>query len=211
MKYMGLFTVYHLIYVVLIFLPITYAFLAIPGSTMNWAGKILTIIFSLAFYIVVRKYFKNHDYISSPPSKSSYKKILTIGLISLAVMCALTLVFSHSKPLDIEKLAYQLIMPGLDEELWRGLLLGLLLFSLKGDKFKFGQPAVWITTIIFALSHSLYFQNWEIGFALDAFIVTGALGYMLGWMIVYSGSILPALIFHNLINFTTNFIEMFVL
>ncbi|MEM1135747.1 MAG: CPBP family intramembrane glutamic endopeptidase [Bacteroidota bacterium] len=210
-KYIGLLTFYHITYVILLFLPIAYTYFSIPESTMNWVGKIMTIIFSLIFYFMIKNYLNNQDFISSPPSKGTYKKVLLIGLITIAIMCTLTILFSKSKPLNIENLTYQLIMPGLDEELWRGIILGFLVIVLRSGKFKFGHPAVWAATIIFALNHSLYFQNWELGFAFDAFIITGALGYILGWMIIYSRSILPALIFHNLINFSTNFIEMLVL
>ncbi|MEQ8361959.1 MAG: CPBP family intramembrane glutamic endopeptidase [Cyclobacteriaceae bacterium] len=210
-KYAGLLTLYHLAYVALIFLPLAYSYLAIPGGSMNWTGKLLAILFSLVFYWMVRHHFNDHDFIVSPPLKGSIKKVTRVGLITIAVMCVLTVVFSKTKPLDIEKLSYQLTMPGLDEELWRGILLGLLLIILKDGKFKMGHPAVWVVTIIFALGHSLYFKDWELGFALDAFIITGALGFILGWMTIYSRSILLAIVFHNLINFSTNFIEMVIL
>jgi len=210
-KYINLFTIYYITYVVLIFLPVVYADFSISGSTMNWTGKILTIIFSFIFYFVTRNNLNGQDFISSTPSKGSNKKVLIVGLVAIGVMCTLTILFSKSKPLNIEKLVYQLTMPGLDEELWRGILLGFLVKILKNGEFKFGHPAIWITTAIFALNHSIYFQNWELGFALEAFIVTGALGFILGWMIFHSRSILPALIFHNLINSSTTFIEMFLL
>ena len=207
-KYVGLLTLYHIMYVGILFLPIAFTNLSILDGTMNWTGKVLTIIFSLVFYFIVRNNYGDNDFIMSLPSKDSYKKVLIVGLTTIVVMCALTMLFSKGKPLNIEKLAYQLTMPGIDEELWRGILLGFIVIIVKKGKFKFGHPAIWITTIIFALSHSLYFQNWDLGFALDAFIITGVLGYTLGWMTIYSRSILAALIFHNLINFSTNIIEM---
>lgn len=210
-RYIGLLSLYHVIYVGLLFLPITFTFLSIFGTTMNWSGKLIAILFSLVFYFSIRKYFSKHDYVLSLPSKQSIKKVLIVGLVTLIVMCVLTLVFSKGKMLNAEKLSYQLTIPGIDEELWRGILIGLLVIMLKDVKFKFGHPVVWITAAIFAFGHSLHFQNWTLGFSLDAFIISGVLGYILGWMTIYSRSILPALIFHNLINFSTNLIEMVVL
>ncbi len=129
----------------------------------------------------------------------------------MIAMCLLTFAFSQSKVLDIEKLLYQATMPGIDEELWRALMLMLLLPLMKQRHFRFGHPAVWFTTIIFALGHSFYFENWNMGFAADAFIITGILGYILGWVMVRSQSILFALILHNLINLSTNLLEMLFL
>lgn len=210
-KYLVLISSYHILYVALLFLPISYPFLSLSESTLNWTGKFLTLIFSTIFYFTCRKHFTKFDYVLAMPSKGSLKKIILVGSITLITMCALTIFFSKGKSLDIERLGYQLTMPGLDEELWRGIIIGTLLMVLKEKYYKSGHPAIWITTIIFGLNHSLYFQNWELGFALDAFIVTGTLGYILGWMIYRSKSILPAIIFHNLINFSTNFLEMVVI
>ncbi|QTD38068.1 CPBP family intramembrane metalloprotease [Polaribacter batillariae] len=202
---------YHLSYVILIFIPISFSFLSIPNTEMNWAGKILALLFSIVFYFLVKNYLKDNDFILSLPIKKSRRKVIIVGLVTVIFMAVLTMAFSRSKPLNTEILFYQMTMPGIDEELWRGILLGLLIPIIKNSKFKLGHPAIWATTLIFALGHSLFLQNWELQFAIDAFIITGILGYILGWMTYYSKSILPAIIFHNLINFSTNFIEMFFL
>ncbi len=202
---------YHLIYVSLLFIPIEFNFLQVPGASLNWTGKILAILFSLSFYFYKKGNLGEYGFINSKPLKGSTKKVMLVGGITILFMCLLTFAFSNGKPLSIERLAYQFTMPGIDEELWRGILLGLIIPLIKNRKFKMGHPALWITSIIFALGHSLYLENWNFGFALDAFILTGILGYILGWTILKSRSILPALILHNLINFSTNFLEMIVL
>ncbi|MEO0570065.1 MAG: CPBP family intramembrane glutamic endopeptidase [Bacteroidota bacterium] len=208
----GLLTfLYHVFYVILLFLPIAYSFLSISDTLMNWTGKILTILFSIIFYIIARRHFEEHDYVFSIAAKRSYKKIAAVGLITASVMVGLTLVFSQSKELNLEILFYQITMPGLDEELWRGIVIGLLVPVVNKGKFRFGHPTIWATTLIFALGHSVFLQNWVFEFAFDAFVITGILGYILGWMTYASKSILPAIIFHNLINFSTNFIEMIIL
>ncbi len=206
LKVIGLVTIYHLLYVTLLYLPIEVSSMYL--GTMNWSGKMIAFGFSILFYFLTKDSLEGNDYVSSIPEKDRLKKVVAVGLITVAVMCLLTFMFSSGKPMEIEKLMFQLTMPGLDEELWRGILLGLLILVTKEGKFKFGHPALWTTTIIFSLGHSLYFQNWELGFAVDAFIVTGVLGFILGWMTLTTRSILPAIIFHNLINFSTNILEM---
>ncbi len=207
----GLASLYHMVYVALIFVPIVYTSFQIPITQQNWTGKLLAILFSIMFYFATRKHFKEYDYVLSLPKKKSLYRILVVGLITLFMMSTLTIVFSKSKDLNLEVLCYQMTMPGLDEELWRGILLGLLMTITGSRRFKFGHPAVWATTLIFALGHSLFLQDWEFAFTLDAFIITGILGYILGWMTYYSKSILPAIIFHNLMNFSTNALEMLIL
>ena len=208
-KYLGIFCIYYLGYVFFLFLPSSID-ITIPGSSMNWAGKILAIIYSLVVYFVIKNMFV-HDYVMAKPSQGSIKKAIWIGTTILGVMCLLTISFSKSKPIDVERLVYQLTMPGLDEELWRGISIAILVIIIKDTGYKFAHPAIWVTTIIFALSHSLYFQSGALGFGLDAFIVSGILGFILGWMTLHCRSIIPALILHNLINFTTNSLEMFIL
>ncbi len=210
-KRIGLLLLYQSVYLVLIFLPLQFAVLSIPASTMNWSGKLLALAFSTTFYLFYKPVFEKTDFMKISPAKGSLKSVVLVGMIILAVMCALTLAFSKGKPLDIERLAYQATMPGLDEELWRGLILMLIIPLMQESKYRLGHPGVWFTTIIFALGHSLYLQDWQFGFAADAFVVTGVLGYILGWTILRTKSILPALILHNLINFSTNLLEMLLL
>ncbi len=206
-----LIAIYQLVYVFLIFLPIQYSAFWIPESSMNWSGKLLATAFSIGFYMFFKNGFSDFDFIRSSPDRTALRRIVLVGGITLIAMCLLTFAFSQGKDLDLEKLFYQATMPGIDEELWRGLMLMLILPLMKPTGCRFGHPAVWFTTIIFALGHSLYFDNWNLGFAADAFIITGILGYILGWVIMRSQSILLALILHNLINLSTNLLEMLVL
>ena len=106
---------------------------------------------------------------------------------------------------------YQATMPGIDEEIWRAIVIGLCCVIIGHEKYKFGHPSVWLSTFLFAIGHSVSLSNWEFQFFADAFIVSGLLGYLLGWMTYTSRSLIPALILHNLINFSTNLIEMLIL
>ena len=207
-KKVGISFLYELIYVVLIFLPIHYVVLTVPESVMNWSGKLLAIAFTLIVFFLFRNDWNLSKFINIRPEKDAIKKVVIIGGITIISMCLLTIVFSKGKALDIERLAYQATMPGIDEELWRSIIIALLFPLIKTSQFKIGHPVVWFTTLIFALGHSLYLQDWNFGFSLDAFIITGILGYILGWTILKTRSILLALILHNMINFSTNFIEM---
>ncbi len=202
---------YHLVYVILIYIPIYESTFSIPGTTMNWSGKLLAIIFSVSFYSYFKDLFEIKNFLRLKPQAGSLRKVCLVGGITLMGMCLLTFAFSGIKIFNPERLAYQAMMPGLDEEIWRGILLGLLLPFIKDRNFKLGHPALWFTTVVFALGHSLFLEDFRVSFAADAFILTGLLGFVLGWVTLKSKSILPALILHNLINASTNFIEMLIL
>ena len=201
--------IYEIGYITLLFLPITYRTLAIPETSMNWSGKVLAILFSVTFYYFTRIKLGDKDYITNPVKFPL--KVLMVGAVTLAIMCLLSFSFSNGKEVSLERLAYQLTMPGLDEELWRGILIGFIAVIVKKESFKFGHPGVWITTFAFAIGHSVFINEWSFSFAADAFIVSGVLGYIFGWMIVKSKSIVPAIILHNLINFSSNLIEMYLI
>lgn len=211
LKALSIIATYHLLYAVTLLAPIEYS-LQFQNTSMNWTGKIGAMALSIAFYFFIKKRLVDCDFITRNTKKDALKKVILVGTITWLVMCFLTVAFSNgARPLNVEKLLYQLTMPGLDEELWRAILLGLMIPIVKDRKFKLGHPALWATTIIFSLIHSVYMSDGQLGFAPDAFIVTGLLGYILGWTTLKSRSLLPAIILHNLINFSTNFLEMYVL
>lgn len=202
---------YNLIYITILLLPLSYEIIAIPGTTMNWAGKLLAVTFSITVYFIFKKQWQLDSFINFSPDPSALKKVLMVGGVTLVAIGLLVFISSGGQAIDVENLAFQATMPGIDEELWRGILIALIFPLFKNSRFKMGHPAVWFTTMIFAVGHSLFLQDWSFSFQLPAFIVTGGMGYVLGWVILKSKSFFPALILHNLLNLTINVIPMFLL
>jgi membrane protease YdiL (CAAX protease family) len=102
-------------------------------------------------------------------------------------------------------------MPGIDEEIaFRGIMLGLLTKMLRPNpKFTFFHPAILVTGLLFGLAHGLLLtKSFELSFKSGPFISTMILGMIWGWMTMKSGSILLALISHNLGNVTNKLIQM---
>lgn len=107
---------------------------------------------------------------------------------------------------NISQLKFQFTMPGIDEELaFRGIMLGILSNTLRSKihigSINLGNPSLIITSILFGLGHSLkiddiynFHQNWF------EFVNMFAIGLLLGWMTIKSGSIIMAILSHNLIN-----------
>jgi membrane protease YdiL (CAAX protease family) len=97
-------------------------------------------------------------------------------------------------------------MPGIDEEIaYRGILLGLLVKILKPviriGKIGLGHPAVLTTALLFGLAHGFFLTgSYGITFKAYPFFYTTLDGFIWGWFTLRSGSILLALISHNLTN-----------
>ena len=114
----------------------------------------------------------------------------------------MSFLFFFSK-FNLETLAFQISLPGIDEEImFRGILLGLLATSLK-DKISFlGNPSVLLTAILFGFMHALTLnKDYSINFEPIYFIQTGFAGYVWGWITIKSRSILLAIVSHNFSNF----------
>ena len=111
---------------------------------------------------------------------------------------------------NIETLAFNLILPGIDEEIiFRGILLGLLMSILKENVFSIINPSVLVTSILFGFIHALKLNSHNsIDFDIIYFFQTGLAGYAWGWITVKSKSILFAILSHNFSNFFGTLITM---
>jgi hypothetical protein len=111
---------------------------------------------------------------------------------------------------DFETLAFQLTLPAIDEEImFRGILLGLLMSSLKSRIPIFGNPSVLLTALLFALVHALTFtNNYYLNFNIPNFIEIAIVGYVFGWITIKSRSIVLAIFSHSCIDFFGKLVTM---
>lgn len=178
-------------------------------SNWNWEGKILGITYGIICYYVFRKRFTPNNLFTLKQKRENIR-ITSIVSISVVVIMSLIYYFIAESDFDIETLAFQLTMPALDEEIIsRGVLLGLLLTILKDKVSYLGNPSIFITGILFGLSHALTLNNnFEINFDSIYFIHTGLGGYIFGWLALKSRSILLPILTHGFTNFFAAFATM---
>ena len=205
-KHLLLFASYYFFYLILLVIPNLFPALRIVESAWNWSGKLYAITGSIIFYSLFRKAFSQHNYITFRQNNNSLKPkfyaVVVIFFVSVGLAC-----FSANKSeTSLEDFLFQFTMPGLDEELaFRGIMLGLLSNTLQPKIYlgsrSLGNPALIITSILFAAGHSfsidgnwVFHQNWF------EFINMFAIGLLLGWMTIKSGSILMSILVHDLIN-----------
>ena len=210
LKILIAFVVFFLINQILLYLPIIYPEVRISNwnSNWNWTGKIYAIIGAILFLLIYRK-FPLKDYFLTFKQKNKFLRNGIIIIASILIIQILFAFFAPNKPLNLETLFFQFSMPGINEEIaYRGIMLGLLTKVLK-NKNLILNSSVWVTAILFGLAHGFSLSNeFSITFNIQPFLRTMIYGLIWGWITIKSGSILLALISHNLGNGTGNLIRM---
>lgn len=197
-----IFSTCYITYQVFLVLPKIYPLFDFIKGSWNWEGKIAGIIWAVVSYFLFRKFFSENDFFTFKQNKQGFKKSLT-GSISIVILSAIVWFLLGHSELDYETLAFQASLPGIDEEMvFRGILLGLLMNSLK-EKIPFlGNPGILITSILFGCMHALTLEeSFQINFEPVYFVQTGFAGYIWAWITIKSRSILLAVLSHNFSNF----------
>jgi uncharacterized protein len=169
----------------------------------NWWGKSLEIVFTLLLtWIVFRPAVAEAGLTFRLVPGSA--RVTLIALLGSALFGALLGLASISTT-SLETIAFQFTMPGLGEEfMFRLLMLGMLNAVFVRTHRLWGAHVGWgllITSIAFGVIHMVQSDS-EMTLQLNplAGIVTGLIGFFLGWLRERSGSIVPSIIAHNLIN-----------
>lgn len=169
----------------------------LPAGDWNWQGKILALAATLAVVAVLG--WKRCG-LTLAQDKGSLKTALPVAGVYVGLFLVLALVFPN-EPASAETLAFQLTMPGLEEELfYRGLLL-LVLDRAFGTPWKlggitFGWGAI-LSCALFGLAHA--FGYGRDGFSFDALTMalTALPSLIAVWLRLRTGSVLLPVLLHN--------------
>ena len=172
------------------------------GDSWNWSGKLLALFAMLA--------------VAAHPALGLRKTGLTLiqdrrGLPGALLLSALLVLVFTGLALTMggeggsaEDFAFQLTMPGLEEELfYRGVLLLMLNQAFGRPLRVLGAPMGWaaiLTSVAFGLDHA--FGYGADGFSFDplAFVLTGGPVLLLVWLREKTGSLLLPVLLHNFAN-----------
>lgn len=185
---------------------------AVPAATglrWNWFGKLFSAAVVLAAILLLPGLTRREAGLRWRQEEGSLRP----ATLCMVLICAFSWIMeawsADGTDMSLERLAFQATMPGLDEELFfRGLFLALLLRAFKEPFTILGAsigPAAAIVTFIFAAGHGLAVLDGAIQFDAMAFFATGAIGAGLLWIRQRTGSILLAIVAHNLVNLGNSF------
>lgn len=170
----------------------------IPGS-WNWQGKGLALVILLAIAAHSRFGWQRIG-LTFRQRSGSLVSCLAVAAIYLLFFVALALAFPNETA-GPEDFAFQLTMPGIEEELfYRGLLLFALNEAFRRRWHFLGVDWGWgalLSSTAFGLAHAL--GHGESGFAFDpiTFGLTAIPSLLAVWLRERSGSLLLPMIVHN--------------
>jgi uncharacterized protein len=180
-------------------LPYSIEVFDLNPAQWNWAGKAYSILFSAA---VIGALGMNARATGLVLPQRNVKAGIVAMLILIPLGVVLALVYRPDPP-NVETLAFQLLMPGLAEELaFRGIAPALLLGLVRGRSPAPETPwaVVCIAAVPFAAVHGLGYSDGAYSFELAPALWTFSGGIVYGWLRFSTGSLLFPLLSHNLTN-----------
>jgi hypothetical protein len=180
----------------------------------NWQGKLLSLAL-IGLFIVLWPGLTWRDIGFTRSRKGTWLRVFSI-LAGAAVFWILAgSAGVQPTKINMETLLFQATMPGLEEELiFRGILWVLIARAIPGSRHLWGANVGWnliVTTLLFALVHGVKF-NEQLNLVFDPGIIifSGVIGFLLGWVRAYSGSIIPVIVLHNGYNLLVVIVPWFV-
>lgn len=171
----------------------------------NWQGKILAAVVALLAILLTRG-LKPADFGLRGRITTGSQWALFGGISAMIVLALAMIALAHGRammPATRETLAFQFIMPGIDEELlFRGYLqtrlnaVFLKRWKVLGAQTGWGLP---LTAIAFALGHMVMINNhFHVEWAIPLAFYVLIMGLILGWLRDRTASLWPCVIAHNL-------------
>lgn len=171
----------------------------LPPADWNWQGKLLALLGTLL--------------VASLPAFGWRKSGLTFrqnpqgqrsAIIVSILVCAVFVYFALKEPngaIDRETLAFQLTMPGLEEEpFYRGILLLALNEAFRSRANILGIQLGWggmLSCAVFGLAHAFSYAHGAFHFEPMAMALTAGSALILVWLRERTGSVLLPILLHN--------------
>lgn len=169
------------------------------GNDWNWTGKLLALAGTLAIAALPAFGWRRSG-LTLRQRAGSLRSAIPVALVYCLYPIGLALLFGGSEP-DAETLAYQLTLPGLEEEpFYRGILLLALDRAFLGRVALLGVEWGWgaiLSCLLFGAAHGFGYDDGA--FSLDALTValTGLPAFVGVWLRYRTGSLVLPVLVHN--------------
>lgn len=180
-------------------LPYTFDVFDLNPARWNWAGK----VYSLGFAAAVIALFGLNARATGLILPERNVRVGALALIPLILMGVVLAMIHQPAPPSAETIAFQLLMPGLAEELaFRGVAPALLLGLIRDQDPPARTPwiVILIAAIPFGAAHALSYSGGAFSFDLGQGLWTASGGIIYGWLRFSTGSLLFPLLAHSLTN-----------
>ena len=181
---------------------LTLAFGMIPdltGGSWNWQGKLLALGATLAIASLPTFGWRQSG-LTLVQEPGSLKAALPICIVYCAFFLVIALVFPGGDN-NAETIAFQLTMPGLEEELfYRGILLLALDKAFLGRKRFLGVDWGWgavLSCLLFGMTHAFGFAEGQFTFDAIIMALTAIPSFLGVWLRLRTQSLLLPVLLHN--------------
>jgi membrane protease YdiL (CAAX protease family) len=169
------------------------------GGAWNWQGKLLALAFTLAI-AAAPPFGCRRAGITIAQKPGSLRAALPVAAVYCAFFVIIALAFPGG-PAKGEEIAFQLTMPGLEEEpFYRGILLLALDQAFTGRKRFLGVDWGWgafLSCVLFGAAHVLGFSHGHFSFDAMTMALTTMPSFIAVWLRLRTGSLLLPVLLHN--------------
>lgn len=171
----------------------------LPNSDWNWQGKLLAFTASLAV-VFSPGFGRGAVGLTLMQSPDALKTALPVAALYVFFFISLALLFPNER-VSTETVAFQLTMPGLEEELfYRGLLLVALGRAFAGRVRWLGVEwslGALLSCALFGLAHAFGFSDGRFALGPMSFALTALPSLIAVWLALRTRSLLLPVLLHN--------------
>jgi uncharacterized protein len=172
----------------------------IPGAHWNWQGKILALCATLAVAALPAFGWRRSG-LTPVQAPASLGPALAVAAIYSLFFVALAFAFPDRSAIAPETVAFQLTLPGLEEEpFYRGVLLLALDRAFTARIRLLGVEWGWgavLSCALFGLAHAFGFSHGHFSFDAMTMALTALPSFIGVWLRLRTGSVLIPILIHN--------------
>lgn len=169
------------------------------GGDWNWQGKLLALAATLAIAALPAFGWRRCG-LTLSQAPGSLRAAIPVVALYCAVFVVLAFMFPGGKP-NGEEVAFQLTMPGLEEEpFYRGILLFALDRAFTGRVRFLGVDWGWGAVLscgLFGMAHALDVSDGRFSFDPIVMALTALPSFIAVWLRLRTGSVLLPILLHN--------------
>ena len=171
----------------------------LPGSDWNWQGKLLALAASLAIAALPVFGWRRVG-LTLAQDKGSLRASIPVAFLYCTFFLGVAMAFPNGEGTG-EEIAFQLTMPGLEEELfYRGILLFALDRAFTGRVRFLGVDWGWgavLSCMLFGLAHAFGYSDGAFSFDAMTMALTAFPSFIAVWLRLKTGSLLLPILLHN--------------